>query len=181
MVRVRYLFTYLLKTWDEVKLIARAQTHARTHTQTHFAKILSLNVSQILLLIQKRPHPLGSNPSGEGAWMSVCCQADHSSRGVLVCKWGDIDPPGAVTPNKIQCRSQWPLARWDREFEFQQGMDVCYRSDHSYRGVVCELGSLDRLEAVTPNKIQCRSEWPLADWDRGFEFKRGMGVSLFAG
>ena len=63
------------------------------------------------------------------AWMSICC-ADHSSGGIVACEWRGPDPLGAVTPNKIQCQSRCPLACWDRWFEFQQGMDVSYRSDH---------------------------------------------------
>jgi hypothetical protein len=53
--------------------VNRARTHTHTHTHTHiyFAKIFSLNISQYLLLIQKSPRPLGSNPAGKGVWMSL--------------------------------------------------------------------------------------------------------------
>ena len=67
-----------------------------------------------------------------------------------------LDPLGAVTPNKIQCQSRWPLACWDHVFKFQRAwMSISCRADHSSRGsVVCELGVSYPQEAVTPNKIR---------------------------
>jgi len=118
----------------------------------------------------------GSNSTE--AWMSAVIGL--SSRGVDVCKWGSPDPPGAVTPNKIQYWLQRPLTCWYRGFEFHRGMDVRPLSGWSLvQRSRCVRPWL--TGAVTPNKIECRSEWPLSCWDCGFEFQLGMDVSLLAG
>jgi len=122
-----------LSCWDRGLITRPEESCVNEEVLTHRA--LSRQVKYNIGYNGTSPAEIVRSNSTE-AWMFIYCRDDYSSWENVVCEWRGPDPLWAVKPSKIQCQARCPLACWDREFEFQQGLDVCYRSDHSSREFV---------------------------------------------